>query len=269
MQIAATFILPEYHQNIYFGGHGKHVIYFDLDCKFDVVRFAQIVFEKLVDAQQRARNEQHNATLLSHVSYAHTHHQGQQHNIANNNTKSTAAAAGDCLVDAETNTYDTEALIYLVQNTIMPRLHLVSCHNSFQLVAALSVSKPLISNILKKGTDTNNQQPDAAAALHAKKTAHVKTLKNPTIHAAAETAETVGAAQHRSECLGAILLDNASAFYYADRSNKDDTPLSVHRVHSAMMAGLKRIQHAYRVPIITTRHVLSALGMLNNAWMDI
>lgn len=109
--------------------------------------------------------------------------------------------------------------------------------------------------------------------------------------------------------LAAVLVDNVSAHYYIDRAIKSGAAsggggggapllktaavtgvaigennfngpsttstqgvsLTLGKVHSAMMLGLRNLQHALRVPIIATKHVFSAGGRgsttFDNAWV--
>jgi len=95
------------------------------------------------------------------------------------------------------------------------RLRLVSCPTSFAFLAALKVSKPLVTSLMEVAS------------------------------------------------LGAVLVDNVAAHVYTDRcvkgpvDGRQGAPLTPPRVHAAMAEGLKQLQGAYRVPVITTRHVLT------------
>jgi hypothetical protein len=82
--------------------------------------------------------------------------------------------------------------------------------------------------------------------------------------------------------LAAVLVDNVTAHYYIDRAVKGSAPpptavegngvhgdaggssqgvsLALGKVHSAMVLGLRNLQHTLRVPIIATKHVFSAAG---------
>lgn len=50
---------------------------------------------------------------------------------------------------------------------------------------------------------------------------------------------------------GAILSDGSSSL---------SSSLTLAKVHTAMAAGLRHLQHELRVPIIATKHALSATG---------
>ena len=43
MQVAATCLLPASAEGVSYSGYGGHVLYFDLDCKFDILRLVQIL----------------------------------------------------------------------------------------------------------------------------------------------------------------------------------------------------------------------------------
>jgi DNA-repair protein XRCC2 len=44
-------ILPKEWEGIYIGGLGKSVMYLDLDCRFDVLRLAQILRKRIAEGQ--------------------------------------------------------------------------------------------------------------------------------------------------------------------------------------------------------------------------
>nr|CAB3474927.1 unnamed protein product [Digitaria exilis] len=46
---AVQCILPKEWEGIYFGGLGKSVMYLDLDCRFDVLRLAQILRNRIAE----------------------------------------------------------------------------------------------------------------------------------------------------------------------------------------------------------------------------
>ena len=102
----------------------------------------------------------------------------------------------------------------------------MSCPSSFTLLAALAVAKPAVAEMLG-----------------------------------------------RDGILAAVLVDDAAAHFYTDKAargpregagvgagvrdlGREGAPLTLMRVHSAMAAGLKRLQTAYRVPIVATKHLL-------------
>lgn len=53
-QIAATCILPNFQNGIAYGGHNSNVLYLDLDCKFDIVRLAEILQSRITAAHTSA-----------------------------------------------------------------------------------------------------------------------------------------------------------------------------------------------------------------------
>jgi DNA-repair protein XRCC2 len=48
-QAAVHCILPKEWEGIYFGGLGKAVMFLDLDCRFDVLRLAQILKSRIAE----------------------------------------------------------------------------------------------------------------------------------------------------------------------------------------------------------------------------
>ncbi|TVU36375.1 hypothetical protein EJB05_18307 [Eragrostis curvula] len=57
---AVQCILPKEWEGIYFGGLGKAVMFFDLDCRFDVLRLAQMLRSRIAEGRSSAhpRNEE-------------------------------------------------------------------------------------------------------------------------------------------------------------------------------------------------------------------
>ncbi|CAL4946392.1 unnamed protein product [Urochloa decumbens] len=53
---AVQCILPKEWEGIHFGGLGKPVMYLDLDCRFDVLRLAQILRNRIADGSAHLRN---------------------------------------------------------------------------------------------------------------------------------------------------------------------------------------------------------------------
>ncbi|KAF8775197.1 hypothetical protein HU200_004596 [Digitaria exilis] len=51
LMAAVQCILPKEWEGIYFGGLGKSVMYLDLDCRFDVLRLAQILRNRIAEGQ--------------------------------------------------------------------------------------------------------------------------------------------------------------------------------------------------------------------------
>ncbi len=49
-QIAAACVLPHTLEGVPVGGHGMHVLFFDLDCKFDIFRLATILQARVQEA---------------------------------------------------------------------------------------------------------------------------------------------------------------------------------------------------------------------------
>ncbi|KAL6616448.1 hypothetical protein ACP70R_038718 [Stipagrostis hirtigluma subsp. patula] len=58
LMAAVQCILPKEWEGIYYGGLGKAVMYFDLDCRFDVLRLAQILRNRIAEG--------HSSTLPRH-----------------------------------------------------------------------------------------------------------------------------------------------------------------------------------------------------------
>ncbi|CAO1944267.1 unnamed protein product [Urochloa humidicola] len=56
LMAAVQCILPKEWEGIYFGGLGKSVMYLDLDCRFDVLRLAQILRNRIVEGSAHLRN---------------------------------------------------------------------------------------------------------------------------------------------------------------------------------------------------------------------
>lgn len=55
LMAAVQCILPKEWEGIYFGGLGKAVMYMDLDCRFDVLRLAQILKSRIAESCSSAR----------------------------------------------------------------------------------------------------------------------------------------------------------------------------------------------------------------------
>ncbi|CAL4960239.1 unnamed protein product [Urochloa decumbens] len=56
LMAAVQCILPKELDGIYFGGLGKSVMYLDLDCRFDVLRLAQILRNRIAEGSAHLRN---------------------------------------------------------------------------------------------------------------------------------------------------------------------------------------------------------------------
>nr|TKW17935.1 hypothetical protein SEVIR_5G401200v2 [Setaria viridis] len=56
LMAAVQCILPKEWEGIYFGGLGKSVMYLDLDCRFDVLRLAQILRNRIAEGFAHLRN---------------------------------------------------------------------------------------------------------------------------------------------------------------------------------------------------------------------
>ena len=46
-QVASSYILPHSNDGIEFGGKGRHIIFFDLDYKFDIVRMSEVLQQRI------------------------------------------------------------------------------------------------------------------------------------------------------------------------------------------------------------------------------
>ncbi|XP_025819482.1 DNA repair protein XRCC2 homolog isoform X2 [Panicum hallii] len=56
LMAAVQCILPKEWEGIYIGGLGKSVMYLDLDCRFDVLRLAQILRKRIAEGSAHLRN---------------------------------------------------------------------------------------------------------------------------------------------------------------------------------------------------------------------
>ncbi|XP_073106654.1 DNA repair protein XRCC2 homolog isoform X2 [Elaeis guineensis] len=56
LHAAVNCILPEEWKGIRFGGLGRMVMYFDLDCRFDVLRLSQILKHRIMEAYRSTNN---------------------------------------------------------------------------------------------------------------------------------------------------------------------------------------------------------------------
>ncbi|KAL4521372.1 hypothetical protein Ndes2437B_g08037 [Nannochloris sp. 'desiccata'] len=198
--IAATCILPNFQNGIAYGGHNSNVLYLDLDCKFDIVRLAEI--------------------LQSRITAAHT-----------------SAGLG----------HPSSDLISEIVKESVSRLFLISCPSSFHLLAALKIIKP-------EATRLSRLDGGLAAVLVDNVTAHYY------IDRAIKSGGTSGG--------GVPLMRRVVAGVVVDEHGFDDpsspgspgVSLTLGKVHSAMVVGLRNLQHALRVPIIATKHLFSAAG---------
>ena len=107
--------------------------------------------------------------------------------------------------------------------TSIRRLHLISCPTSFHFLSSLKVIKPIATELA---------------------------LNTPN-------------------GLGAVFVDNVASHYYVDRTVRLRMPsmssattipssaLTLHRVHAAMVYGLRHLQHSFRVPVVTTKHTFA------------
>ncbi len=50
LQIAAACVLPRDVEGVPVGGHGMNVLFFDLDCKFDIFRLATVMQARVQEA---------------------------------------------------------------------------------------------------------------------------------------------------------------------------------------------------------------------------
>lgn len=85
--------------------------------------------------------------------------------------------------------------------------------------------------------------------------------------------------------VAAVLIDNLTAHYYADRDAKGalhgersrrSAPLTLPRVHKAIAHGLRAIQLAHRIPIIATKHVFATTAdghlpreLMTTSWQEV
>ncbi|PSC75347.1 elongation factor Ts [Micractinium conductrix] len=184
LQVAATCILPEVLNGVAYGGHGAHVVFFDLDGKLDVIRVLEMLERRVAAAQ---------------------------------------VAAGVAEPDEEPVVHDC-----------LPRLHVVRCHSSFELLASLRTLRPLLDRL--------SAAPGGLACL---------LLDNVAAHhwldraARGPPAGTGGAAAG-----GGGPVDLA----------KEGAPLTLYRVHAALAAELRSLQHRYRLPVIASKHTLLTAG---------
>lgn len=127
------------------------------------------------------------------------------------------------------------------------RLFLISCPSSFHLLAALKIIKP-------EATRLSRLDGGLAAVLVDNVTAHYY------IDRAIKSGGTSGG--------GVPLMRRVVAGVAVDEHGFDDpsspgspgVSLTLGKVHSAMVVGLRNLQHALRVPIIATKHLFSAAG---------
>jgi hypothetical protein len=130
---------------------------------------------------------------------------------------------------------EDNAAISQVVHSACQRLHIVSCPSSFHFLAALKVAKPMANFLAATGG------------------------------------------------LATVLVDGITAHYYTDRDAKgpyvgrdtrEGAPLTVVRVQTQMAAGLKSLQHAFRVPLVATKHVFGMVDarmpreIMNKEWQD-
>lgn len=102
---------------------------------------------------------------------------------------------------------------------------------------------------------------DAAGRLHV-----VTCPSSFHLLAALKTVKPTATALARRGGVAAVLVDNVAAHYYLDRTVKAGAPgaggsaLTLVKVHAAMAAGFRHLQHALRAPIIATKHTFGVVG---------
>lgn len=127
------------------------------------------------------------------------------------------------------------------------RLFLISCPSSFHVIAALKSIKPVATRL-------SQSNGGLAAVLVDNVAAHYYIDRSIRSGAASGG----GGAPIMTTAVMAGVAVGENNFNSPSSASSQGVSLALGRVHSAMMVGLKNLQHALRVPIIATKHVFSA-----------
>eukprot|EP00887_Chlorella_sp_A99_P000609 scaffold5.g609.t1 len=242
VQAAATCILPAHWEGVVCGGRAGHVLLFDLDGKFDIMRLHQVLEGRLQAA----------------VAAARRHSNGAQRDRFLDATISDSVARLFVASRAhERRASPASALACAPPQSLLLVLLLapgcVRCHSSFEYLAALRAAAPLLRGIQGRGGRLSALMIDNVAA-------HYSVDK--AARGAAATGSGAGApgGAGAAALVASLLRPWGAGGAPAPEGDitKGGAPLALARVHAAAAAELRALQQEFRVPVIASRHAVQA-----------